>query len=242
MIFTPSITPHITPPAPPKTAHITTSGITWVMYEVIAFLHASTSLLSREYSFKFALLASPHNFWPDYGPCAEFFRGVFIYSSRYYVLRRGAYIRLHSTMFTSPLKLLQRVSRAAEDVDLSSSTQAVSQSQNRALIPYTNAQKEASLQAELTANRARTAAAAKETQPKRTRRAYDPKQNEWFVRVFSYKSAPPRPLLQLILVAPCSRPGVRGRATTTGQCLRRTRCASFSTRRSSGESLGPAAG
>jgi hypothetical protein len=87
-------------------------------------------------------------------------------------------IRLHSAMFTSPLKLLQRVSRAAEDVDLSSSTQAISQSQNRALIPYTTAQKKASLQAELTANRTRTAAAAKETQPKKTRQAYDPKQNE----------------------------------------------------------------
>jgi hypothetical protein len=73
------------------------------------------------------------------------------------------------------LKLLQRVSRAAEDVDLSSSTQAISQPQNRALIPYITAQKEASLQAELTANRARTAAAAKKSQPKRTRQAYDPK-------------------------------------------------------------------
>jgi hypothetical protein len=78
-------------------------------------------------------------------------------------------------MFTAPLKLLQRVSRVAEDVNLSSSTQAISQPQNRVLILYTTAQKKASLQAELTVNKARTAAAAKKSQPKKTRQTYDPK-------------------------------------------------------------------
>jgi hypothetical protein len=176
-----------------------TSGITWVIYEVIAsptrvdvVIIAQILVQIRSSCFAARLLAGLR-------PVRQKFRVVFIYSSRGYILRRAPYIPLHSAMFTSPLKLLQRVSRAAEDVDLSSSTQATSQPQNRALIPYTTAQKEASLQAELTANRARTAAAAKESQPKRTRQAYDPKQNEWFVRVFSYKSASPRPLLQLIL-------------------------------------------
>jgi hypothetical protein len=94
---------------------------------------------------------------------------LFLSTHRVVTFFAARYIRLYSAMFISPLKLLQRVSRAAEDVNLSFSTQAISQSQSRALIPYTTAQKKASLQAELTANRARTAAAAKETQSKRTR-------------------------------------------------------------------------
>jgi hypothetical protein len=73
------------------------------------------------------------------------------------------YILLHSAIFIALLKLLQRVSRAAENVNLSFSTQAISQPQNRVLISYIIAQKEAFLQAELTANRARTAAATKES-------------------------------------------------------------------------------
>ena len=96
----------------------------------------------------------------------------------------GAYIRLYSIMFTSPLKLLQRVSRVVDNIDSSLSRQAITPSQNRALVPYDDAAKEAFLAAELVENRARTAAAAKESQLKRTRQAYDPKQNEWFVRVF----------------------------------------------------------
>jgi hypothetical protein len=37
VIFPPPITPHIDPPAPPRTAHITIPGITWVIHEIIAF-------------------------------------------------------------------------------------------------------------------------------------------------------------------------------------------------------------
>jgi hypothetical protein len=103
---------------------------------------------------------------------------LFLFTHRVVTFFAARCIRLHSAIFISSLKLLQRVSRVAEDVDLLFSTQTISQSQSRALIPYTTAQKEAFLQAELTANKARTAAAAKETQSKRTRQAYDPKQNE----------------------------------------------------------------
>jgi hypothetical protein len=138
----------------------------------------SSSLFSRKYSSNSAFFLLPREpSSPGYGLCANsrdfrvFFLALLHSSS-------GAYIRLHSIMFTSPLKLLQRASRVVDNIDPSLSKQAITPSQNRALVPYDDAAKEASLATKLIENRARTAAAAKKSQPKRTRQAYDPKQNE----------------------------------------------------------------
>jgi hypothetical protein len=152
-----------------------TPGITWVICEVIASLTRVDVVIIAQILVQIRASYFAAQLLAGLRPVRQKIKNFALFLSTHRVITFFAarltypYIPLHSAMFTAPLKLLQRVSRAAEDVDLSSSTQAISQPQNRALIPYITAQKEASLQAELTANRTRTAAAAKESQPKRTR-------------------------------------------------------------------------
>jgi hypothetical protein len=99
-----------------------TSGITWVMCEVIAFptrvdvvIIAQILVQIRASCFAAQLLAGLR-------PVRQKNFALFLSTYRVVTFFAARRIPLHSAMFISPLKLLQRVSRAAEDVDLSSST------------------------------------------------------------------------------------------------------------------------